>query len=291
MIIRKTVSVFAFLNFFMVLLTSIVLYIVPHGRVAYWANWQLWGLSKDQWGAIHINCGLFFLLALAIHIYFNWKPLVFYIRDRARRIMGGGTRELYMAAGLLVLCVAGTHFQIAPFSTILRINETIKAAAAKKYGEPPYGHAELSSIRSFCMKMGIDAPLGLQNIKTVGFSAHSLDQTLKEIADANNVAPQVIYLAMKPDNRQRIVRPKKETSLPESPPTGMGNLALADLCSRYDLDAKKVVMQLATDGIQADKEMTIKQIAMTSKMSPMDVYEKIQQIAQAQKIFWPIADD
>jgi hypothetical protein len=60
-------------------LTSIILYIVPQGRVAYWADWKLWGLTKTDWGNIHINLGLLFLIALFIHIYYNWKPLINYL--------------------------------------------------------------------------------------------------------------------------------------------------------------------------------------------------------------------
>lgn len=51
---RKITSLTAFLSFFMMLLTSVVLYLTPQGRVAYWADWRLLGLSKEQWGAIHI---------------------------------------------------------------------------------------------------------------------------------------------------------------------------------------------------------------------------------------------
>lgn len=44
--------------------------------MAYWADWRMGGLSKTQWGDIHINVGLLFLLALGLHIYYNWKPLM-----------------------------------------------------------------------------------------------------------------------------------------------------------------------------------------------------------------------
>ena len=69
--IRKITSLTAGIAFVLMLLTSIVLYIVPQGRVAYWANWQLWGLSKTQWTHLHINLGLLFLVALILHIYYN----------------------------------------------------------------------------------------------------------------------------------------------------------------------------------------------------------------------------
>ena len=47
---RKITSLTAALSFLLMVLTSIILYIVPQGRVAYWADWRLWGLSKTDWG-------------------------------------------------------------------------------------------------------------------------------------------------------------------------------------------------------------------------------------------------
>lgn len=44
---RKCVSLTAGLAFLVMLITSFVHCIVPQGRIAYWADWQLWGLSKE----------------------------------------------------------------------------------------------------------------------------------------------------------------------------------------------------------------------------------------------------
>jgi len=44
--IRKITSLTAAVAFILMLLTSIILYIAPQGRVAYWADWRLWGLTK-----------------------------------------------------------------------------------------------------------------------------------------------------------------------------------------------------------------------------------------------------
>ena len=62
--LRKITSLTSLLTFILIVLTSVILYIVPQGRVAYWADWRLWGLTKVQWGNIHIINGLLFLLAM-----------------------------------------------------------------------------------------------------------------------------------------------------------------------------------------------------------------------------------
>lgn len=74
--VRKATSLTVLLTFVLLVLTSVILYIVPHGRVAYWADWHLWGLTKTQWESFHINLGLLLLLAILLHIYLNWKVIV-----------------------------------------------------------------------------------------------------------------------------------------------------------------------------------------------------------------------
>ncbi|MGD9014349.1 MAG: DUF4405 domain-containing protein, partial [Desulfobacterales bacterium] len=84
--IRRVTSLTALLSFMLLFITIIVLYIVPQGRVAYWADWRLWGLTKSQWGNIHINVGLLFLLSIFLHIYYNWKALLNYLKDKAKNL-------------------------------------------------------------------------------------------------------------------------------------------------------------------------------------------------------------
>ena len=65
--IRRITSLTALFAFIVMTFTSVILYIVPHGRIAYWSDWHLFGLSKKEWGSIN-NLGLFFLLSLFLHL-------------------------------------------------------------------------------------------------------------------------------------------------------------------------------------------------------------------------------
>ena len=84
--LRKITSLTALLAFVGMVVTSLVLYIGPQGRVAYWADWTLLGLDKTQWGDLHINMGLVFLLSILLHIYYNWKAILAYLKDKARHV-------------------------------------------------------------------------------------------------------------------------------------------------------------------------------------------------------------
>jgi len=77
--LRKITSLTMFLSFLLLIVTSIVLYVVPHGRIAYWSDWRFMGLTKTLWGDVHINLGVLFLVSGLLHLYYNWKPMVTYM--------------------------------------------------------------------------------------------------------------------------------------------------------------------------------------------------------------------
>jgi hypothetical protein len=82
---RGFVSVTSGLAFIGLSVTGIVLFIVPPGRIANWGGWHLLGLSKYQWIGLHIWYSLLFLILALIHIYYNWKCLIGYFKDKTRR--------------------------------------------------------------------------------------------------------------------------------------------------------------------------------------------------------------
>lgn len=275
--LRKITSLTAGLTFIAMVLTSVILYIVPQGRIAYWADWRFWGYSKEQWGNLHINTGILFLLALGLHIYYNWTPILNYLKNKSKNIKVF-TREFNAALALTLVCILGTHFEIPPFSSILAVSATIKDQAAEKYGEPPYGHAELSSLKTFAQKVGLDPYQSMEQIKAAGFIVEDESQTLADISKKNRVPPQQIYLAMKPKagaSNVPVIPAGKAIKLPDSPPPGTGNMTLADICTQFNLNIKIVIRELSKAGIQAEEGLAIKKIAENNQTGPMDIYEQI----------------
>lgn len=166
--IRRITSLIASLAFVLMVLTSIILYVVPQGRVAYWADWRFWGLTKTDWGNIHINMGFLFLIALIVHLYYNWKPLINYLKDKAKKIKVF-TPEFNGALVITIAFVVGTYLLVPPFSWIMSLNDHFKDSGAEKYGEPPYGHAELSSLRTFAKKLKLDLTKSMKLLDQAGY--------------------------------------------------------------------------------------------------------------------------
>ena len=276
--IKKIASLTAFLAFILMLLTSFILYIVPHGRIANWADWHLWGLTKPQWEGIHLNFGLLFLIALGVHIYYNWKPVMSYMKDKANRFKLF-TKEFNVALILVVVFGLGTCFEVPPFSSFLALSESIKDGAAEKYGNPPYGHAELSSLKTFAKRMGMDLKQSLENLKKAGYRVEDEIQTLAEIGRINSITPQQINKAMKSSTGNSSLYDGDSGKLPDAAPGGTGNLTIADLCSQFNLDIKVITRGLSKQNIKAREDMTIRKIAEKNQISPIDVYEGIKAIA------------
>jgi hypothetical protein len=275
MTIRKVTSLTVLVSSFVLVVTSSVLYIVPKGRVAHWADWRLWGLSKEAWTNIHINIGILFLLFLIVHLYYNWKPLVSYLKNNAKKLKVF-TKELHVALLLSTFCIFGTYLNIPPFSTVIEISNYFKEAATQKYGEPPYGHAELSPIQSFAQKTGIDLQRGLILLEQAGYKVDSEEQTLLEIAKKYKVPPQQIYLTMAP----AIDLPFANEGLPEQAAPGTGKLTLEKFCNLYGLNKESILVALEASGMQAREDMTIKTIGEGNGMSTHEVYERIKSVAK-----------
>ena len=268
---RKFSSLTAFVSFILLVATSIVLYVEPQGRVAYWSDWRMMGLSKTDWGNIHLNIGLLFLLAMALHLFYNWKPLVSYFKARVTAIRGL-SRELRAALALTILVAIGTWLMLPPFSWVIDFNEALKEQAAVRYGEPPYGHAELSSLKTFWARTGMEPAASRARLEQAGIEVENDTDTILAVARRNGLTPQGVYRAMLPSKA-----PKSGREFPASPPAGFGRHSLTEVCRDYGLVPSDVIRHLADAGLSATADMSIREIAKSNSAHPQDVFEVLKQ--------------
>ena len=269
------------LSFIVLILNSLVLYVVPEGRVAFWANWTFLGLTKGDWGEQHTNIGFLFLFAALLHTFYNWKPIMAYMKNKAREFKMF-TAPFNIALTLVFICVLGSYYPFPPMSTITHISEHFKDAAAEKYGNPPYGHAEVSSLRMLAKKEGLNLKKSMQLLREAGIVFEDEKETLKEISTENNQSPQQIYEIMRMARADGSTQ-KKSTSLsstlPDHPLPGWGNKKINDICATYGLSEKTVLAGFAAQGITIEANATVKEIAADNDINPMAVFEALQTIA------------
>jgi len=269
---RKITSLTALSSFILLLVTIVALYVAPQGRVAYWADWHLWGLTKTDWGNIHINLGLLFLLSILLHIYYNWKPIVSYLKNKAKQVRVF-TKEFTTAFLITIAVAVGTYFLTPPFHWVMEYNDFLKDSAARKYGEPPYGHAELSSLKTFSSKMGFDLPQAAEQLKKAGIEFDGPEQTIQEVARLNRMSPKALYGVMQP-----VASPNAVKKMPDLPPPGIGRRSLADICQEYNLNIPAVLRTLSENGITAAAELSFKEIAAQNNKNPIDIYDILKTI-------------
>jgi len=162
---------------------------------------------------------------------------------------------------------------IPPLSTILDFGTSFKEAAAEKYGEPPYGHAERSSLTTLARRTGLD----LANVKTellaAGVKYQDDEQTVLDVAKSNNLTPKEVWLVMQKAKPEEIggVKP----SFPDSPFPGFGRQTLQQVCDTYRLDSNAIVVALEEKGLTVDVAQSVKEIANKNNSDPHALFEII----------------
>ncbi len=87
------------------LISGIVLFIAPSGRIARVTEWTLVWLDKEAWVNLHNLFAILFVAGLIWHLLFNWKPLRGYIVNRAAHRLNLKAEMLAAAGVVLVLIV------------------------------------------------------------------------------------------------------------------------------------------------------------------------------------------
>ena len=264
---KKITSLTLGFSFLIMSYTGVILFIVPHGRVAYWSNWHLFGLSKGQYGDLHTTSMVLFLLFASLHIYYNWKPIVSYLKDKSKKV-SFTKKEFLIALVINLTFVAGTLFSIPPFSSFLTMEEKIKDNWTKQYGEPPYGHAEETKLNVFCKKMGIDLSYAKETLEKNSIKFKEKD-SLKTIAINNSLAPNDIYKLIK-------AKTKATSSNGIDGISKLGRKTLQDLSNMKKIDLVRAIKILKAKGLSdITQQSRVKDIADELEIMPMDVYKLI----------------
>jgi hypothetical protein len=192
MSLRKITSLTTLLSFILLIITSIFVYIKPQGKIANWANWEVLGLDKGQWEALHTNLGILFIVAGLIHTILNWDCIMAYLKNKAKAVKVF-TVDFNIALTITLVVTVLTLFELPPINAIQTFGESLKKAAAEKYGKPPYGHAEDSSIETFCRRTRTDLKTAMENLATAKLQSVSAEASLSEVAKANHLTPQQVY--------------------------------------------------------------------------------------------------
>lgn len=271
---RKVVSLTTFLAFVAMALTGTVLYVVPQGRIARWTGWTLAGLSKDQWSDLHIASALLFLVVGVWHTVLNWKPIVCYLQNRSQRLRIFTPHALGSLA-ITALVILMAHFHVPPLKWVLDYGASLKNRAASTRGEPPYGHAEESTVATIAGHVGMAPGQVIEALRKAGLDVEDKEQSLAAVAQANGITPQQVFEAIRPPRSQGAGSGRKGEA-----PAGVGRRTVAELCADLGVSVDRGVAVLRAAGFDlAAPDVTLKAVAEPAGRRPMELYELLRALA------------
>ena len=193
--IRATASLIITLSFIVIVISGLVLYFSPRGRVANWSGWMMMGVGKEDWGAVHTTLGLLMVVGVGFHVFYNWKIIVRYFKmpfaERKR-----SHREVATAVLVTLVVFIGTLFGWPPFSAVDSIKHSAKDYWEKAEVRSPYAHAEEDTLEVFADNLGRPLDELLERLEEKGFEAQSPAITVGELADKFDATPNDIFSAL-----------------------------------------------------------------------------------------------
>ena len=258
-------SLLMFFSFLISLISGIVLYFPPQGKIAHWTHWTFWGLDKEMWGALHINSSLIFFIIALLHLYYNWKVLWRYIKKKTG-LAFNLKYELLISFIVSIFIIMATIYNVEPFRTIIKWNDDIKNYWAEQaQAQPPIPHAEDFTAAEFCEQFSISLQNFQQRFNQRGWQFDSPGDKIKVIAKRNEISPADIYNLMKTPGENR----QGQGS------SGWGRKSVQQVCEELNKDVEVVLKELAANGVTASKDAPLRAIATQHNMRPIDVVNLI----------------
>ncbi len=273
---RAFTSLCSLVSFVLLCFSGILLYIQPHGRVAYWIKWQFWGLEKDQWGTIHIFSGLLLLIAGGFHLYYNWKPLIKYLSGKIESTLRY-RRELVLSSLIFLWIVVSGIWSLPPLVYVSDLGEAIKSSwVTAPELEPPFGHAEMVSLQTFCKKQSIPLDQAMMELRAAGFTVGSPKNTLAEIADSKRSSGMGVYEVIKKLETKPVAMTSGAVWTAEKieetfSGTGLGNKTIGQIIKEMQLEPDRVYQSLKGAGMEAKEGDKIKNLANAHNTTPIKI--------------------
>jgi hypothetical protein len=189
---RSFISLSLFWSFVIEFVSGLVLYITPTGSVSRWTNLKVLGLNHSDWVELHTIFGYVLLFFAAVHIIYNWKPIISYIK---RKIHGGMRLRKEMIISLLLCSVlsAGIIFNMAPFQAVLDLEDTIRNSWPGAASDPIASHAERLTFEEFILETDINLLEAVEKMENLGYRLENKEILISEIMTEYDLAPIEIY--------------------------------------------------------------------------------------------------
>ena len=120
---KKTTSFIMLYSFVIMVLSGFMLFVSPFGRLSMMIKWEMLWLDKMQWQALHLIFMLIFTLAGMVHIFYNWKPIKSYLKNRTKKIV------VFTTSHIAAIAITASLFYVTinhmePFESFVKMNKS-----------------------------------------------------------------------------------------------------------------------------------------------------------------------
>ncbi len=268
---RAFVSLFITWASLILIVSGIILYIAPAGRIAKWTHISILGLEKSQWQALHTIFSFIILIPGGYHLYYNWRPFVSYLRKKMNQMVSL-RKELTSTVALTIILSALTIWNVPPFSTIMDLGEYFTESWESEQNEPPIPHAEELTIAELAKTINKPVDRLLSALRRNQIQA-TADMVVKEVAAKYGLTPSELYRKMQieiPENNGT----KSEYGMPVW--RGLGRFTLEQVCQKINIPVDTALARLAKNNIVANKKQLLKDVAEKYDRKPVDILEIIE---------------
>ena len=262
---KAFISLYITFSFIIMVISGFILYLAPPGRIAHWTHIYILGLEKESWQAIHTIFTFLFIIGGGLHVYYNWKPLMSYLKNKTiARI--NIRKELSVSFILTIAIFTFTLKEIPPFSSVMELGETLTDSWSNEQTEPPAPHAESMSFIELAEINELSADEMIKTLNKSGIIATEND-IIEYVAEQNNITPMELFEKMKTVRASNSDRSYAGM--------GLGRKTLEEVCIMLNLDLTETITFFEKSGYKVNKGETIKSIANKKGLRPVEVIELI----------------
>lgn len=165
---------------------------------------------------------------------------------------------------------------IPPASWVISLNSWVKGTwVTSPELEPPFGHAEESTLAGISRKMNIDLEKAIQELENSGISFTGKSDTLEHIGRANQTTPMHIYGIIQTHTISTVAVDGQSLSAEEIEArysgTGLGRKSLEEICLELGIPLETGLGKLSKAGISAGAKENACDVAERSSRSPIDL--------------------
>lgn len=180
---RAFATILLFLSMLAVALSGVYLY--TPGFIASVINLNFLGINFRQWAILHTVFALVFVLLAAWHIVYNWRPLLNYLKGKARQAFRY-RRELLLSLGIALFFSVTSAVDWPPSSTIWNYRYALR----KVWVAWGFSHMTVADLAK---NRHVPVEVALKRLKKYGLKAEAATN-LAELASASKYTAYDLYL-------------------------------------------------------------------------------------------------